>query len=148
MPLHHLDQMYWAPGWQELDKPTWLARLDAALAQPHWIIEGNYSSTLERRLARADQVVLLDLSPFRCAWRTLRRTLALHGKVRPDMAEGCPERFSLSFIWYVLTFRIRALPRALAKLDRFEGEVAWLGTPREIAAFLNSKERLDEDAHE
>ena len=148
LPLYHLDQLYWGPGWQEVDKAVWLERLDAALAEPRWIIEGNYSSTLERRLARADRVVLLDLSPFRCTWRILRRTLSHYGRVRPDMAEGCPERFGLAFLWYVLSFRLRALPRALGKLDQFEGEVVWLGTPREIAAFLASDERLDEHGHE
>ena len=147
-PLVHLDQLYWSAGWQEVDKAIWLARLDAALAEPRWIIEGNYSSSLERRLARADRVILLDLSPFRCAWRVLRRTLALRGKVRADMAEGCPERFSLSFLWYTLSFRIRALPRALEKLEKWGGELVWLGTPGEIARFLASEERLDEDAHE
>jgi len=148
LPLYHLDQLYWAPNWQELDKALWLARLDAALAEPRWIIEGNYSSSLERRLARATKVVLLDLSPFRCTWRVLRRTLALYGKVRPDMAAGCPERFSPGFLWYTLSFRLLALPRALAKLEHFEGEVVWLGTPGEIARFLASEQRLDEDAHE
>lgn len=148
LPITHLDQLYWAPGWREIDKPIWLARLDTALAEPRWIIEGNYSSTLERRLARADRVLLLDLPPFRCTWRTLWRTLSLHGRVRPDMAEGCPERFSLSFLWYTLSFRLLALPRTLAKLERFDGEMVWLGTPREIAAYLCSEERLDEHIHE
>ena len=148
LPLYHLDQLYWSAGWQEVDKAVWLARLDAALAEPRWIIEGNYSSTLERRLARADKVVLLDLSPFRCTWRILRRTFALHGKVRPDMAEGCPERFSLGFLWYTLTFRLLVFPRTLAKLESFGGELVWLGTPREIAAFIASEQRLHEDGHE
>ncbi len=148
LPLYHLDKLYWSPGWKEIEKPIWLARLDAALAEPGWIIEGNYSSTLERRLARAEQIILLDLSPFRCAWRIVRRTFALLGKVRPDMAEGCPERFTWGFLWYVLTFRLRVLPGALEKLDRFDAEKIWLGTPGEIARFLVSEQRLDEDAHE
>ena len=148
LPLYHLDQLYWTEGWCEDDKTAWLARLDAALAGPRWIIEGNYSSTLERRLASADKVVLLDLSPFRCTWRIIRRTLALHGKVRPDMAADCPERFDLGFLWYTLSFRLRVLPKTLAKLKGFGGELVWLGTPREIAAFLASEQRLDENGHE
>ncbi|WP_066795371.1 hypothetical protein [Sphingomonas soli] len=147
LPLYHLDQLYWSQGWQEVDNATWLARLDKALAGPRWIIEGNYSSTLERRLARADKVVLLDLPPFRCTWRVLRRIWEYRGKVRPDMAEGCPERFDLAFLWYTLSFRLRALPGVLDKLEKFDGEVAWLGTPREVAAFLASEKRFDEDDH-
>lgn len=148
LPLVHLDQLYWSAGWQEVDKTLWLARLDAALAEPRWIIEGNYSSTLERRLAHADKVVLLDLSPFRCTWRVLRRVLSERGSVRADMAAGCPERLDLGFLWYVLTFRVRALPRVLESFERFAGEKIWLGTPGEIARFLNSGQRLDEDGHE
>lgn len=136
LPVHHLDQLYWSPGWVEDDKTAWLARLRAALAGPRWIIEGNYGSTLEMRMTHADKVVLLDLSPWRCTWRVLRRTWQLRGKVRPDMAEGCPERFTFGFFWYTLSFRLNVLPRVLDKFDRFPGEKVWLGTPREIAAFL------------
>ncbi|MES2988575.1 MAG: AAA family ATPase [Pseudomonadota bacterium] len=148
LPLFHLDQLHWNAGWVEPDKAEWRQRVIALAAQPRWIIDGNYSSTQDVGLARADRVILLDLSPFRCTWRVLKRVLAARGTTRPDMAPDCPERFSLSFLWYVLTFRIRALPRALAKLEAYDGELVWLGTPREISAFLNSKERFDQDAHE
>lgn len=139
LPLIHLDQLYWSPGWQEVDKSVWMQRLMAALESPRWIIEGNYGSTLELRLSHADKVVLLDLSPLRCTWRILRRTWGLRGKVRPDMAEGCPERFDWEFFWYTLTFRLSVLPRVLERLERFGGEKVWLGTPREITAFLDNE---------
>lgn len=147
LPVHHLDQLYWRAGWVEREREAFRADVAQLAAGPRWIIEGNYSGTLETRLARAEQVILLDLPPLRCTWRVLKRTLGSRGKVRPDMAAGCPERFDLGFLWYVLSFRLRALPRVEAKLANYPGDFVWLGTPREIARFL-SGERLDQDVHE
>ena len=81
-------------------------------------------------------MVLLDLSPLRCLWRVIRRIIGGFGKVRPDMAEGCPERFDLGFLGYVLLFRLKTLPRVEAMLEGYSGEFAWLGNRREIASFL------------
>jgi adenylate kinase family enzyme len=147
LPVHHLDQLYWRAGWVEREREAFRADVAQLAAAPRWIIEGNYSRTLETRLACADQVILLDLGPLRCTWRILGRVLGGRGKVRPDMAEGCPERFDLGFLWYVLSFRLRALPRVEAMLADFHGDFVWLGTPREVTRFL-SGERLDEDVHE
>jgi len=147
LPVFHLDQHYWHAVWVESEKDEWAARVRTMVEQPRWIIDGNYSASLDARLARADQVILLDLSPLRCTWRIITRVLGSHGKVRADMAEGCAERFDLDFLWYVLSFRLRALPRVLDKLEDYKGEFVWLGTPREIRDFL-SGERFDEDGHE
>src|SRR6187402_354163 len=99
LPLVHLDQIYWQPDWVERDKAEWLATLTAALAEPRWIIEGNYSSSLAQRLAAADTAVLLDVPTWRCLWRITKRVSTYRGRVRPDMAEGCPERFDWEFFW-------------------------------------------------
>jgi adenylate kinase family enzyme len=147
LPVHHLDQIYWRAGWVESEREAFRAEVERITAAPHWIIDGNYSGTLETRLAHAGQVILLDLSPLRCTWRILKRVIAGHGKVRPDMAEGCPERFDLGFLWYVLSFRLRVLPRVEAKLEGYSGDLVWLGTPREVTRFL-SGERLDQHIHE
>jgi len=147
LPVHHLDRLYWRAGWVEREREAFRADVAQLAGGPRWIIEGNYSGTLETRLARADQVILLDLPPLRCTWRILKRVIGGRGKARPDMAEGCPERFDLGFLWYVLSFRLRALPRVEAKLAGYQGDLVWLGTPREVVRFL-SGERLDQDVHE
>lgn len=147
LPVVHLDQLYWSRGWIEADKALWAERLETALEGPAWVMEGNYGSTLEQRLRYVDQVVLLDLPPLLCTWRILARALRMRGRTRPDMAEGCPERINWEFFWYTLSFRLNALPRTLAKLEGFAGEVVWLGSRREVRAFL-SGDRLGEDGHE
>jgi adenylate kinase family enzyme len=40
-----------------------------------WILDGNYSATIDVRLARADTVILLDLNRVRCLWRVAKRTV-------------------------------------------------------------------------
>ena len=75
LPVHHLDQLYWRPGWVEPDAKTRRAQVRALAAGPGWIIDGTYAGTLPVRLATADKVVLLDLSPLRCFWRVIRRIL-------------------------------------------------------------------------
>lgn len=138
LPLVHLDQIYWCPGWVERDKGEWLAVLTAALAEPRWIIEGNYGSSLAQRLAAADTVVLLDVPVWRCLWRICKRVIAHRGRVRPDMAPGCPERFDWEFFWYTATFRHAVLPATRAKMANFAGETIVLRSNAEVAAFLRA----------
>ena len=40
----------------------------------------------------------------------LTRIAKSYGKVRPEMAEGCPEKFDLEFFRYVWTYRRRQRP--------------------------------------
>lgn len=136
LPLIHLDQMYWQPGWKEPVKKEWLRRLDDALAGRSWIIEGNYSSTLERRLNAADTAILVDVPRMICIARVLRRTVIGFGRTRPDMAVGCPERLNIDFLSYTWTFRSKQLPATLAQLEVFDGEFMVLRSVRDVKACL------------
>jgi adenylate kinase family enzyme len=100
----HLDKLFWTVGWVERDKMEFLRDLDAALQGDAWIIDGNYSGTLARRLELCDLVVYLDIPRVRCLLGIVRRVLANYGTTRPDMGEGCPERFDLEFLRYVWDF--------------------------------------------
>lgn len=71
-------------------------------ALDHWIFEGNNSSSFPERIMRADHLVFLDFSTWLRLWGVVTRTVKFHGKVRPDMAEGCPEHFDREFTKWVL----------------------------------------------
>lgn len=119
----HLDALYWKPGWVEPPKAAWAATVDALISHESWIMEGNYSGTIERRLAACDTVVFLDLSPLTCIWRVLKRLKRYHNTTRPDMGAGCPEHFNLAFLLWVWNYRRRTRPKIESLLNRCERQV-------------------------
>src|SRR5688572_30960534 len=45
----HLDSIYWRPGWIETPKQEWKKRVEHLIAGDSWIMDGNYSGTLQLR---------------------------------------------------------------------------------------------------
>lgn len=72
----HLDRLYHLPhtDWQPRPAGEFLTLHDAAIAGERWVMDGNYSSCLPQRLARATGLILLDLSTPLSLWRYARRT--------------------------------------------------------------------------
>ena len=104
LPVIHLDQLWWKEGWQNVSVDDFDAKLSAVLARDRWIIDGNYSRTMEQRLERCDTIVYLDFSRWTCLWGMCQRVLGNYGKVRPDMSAGCPERFDWEFVRWIWNY--------------------------------------------
>lgn len=104
IPLLHLDSVHFLPGWVERD-PAEEQKIVGKFLDNHedWVIEGEYSGVhYERRLAEADCIYILRTNRFIRLYRVLRRPLKYRGRTRPDLTEGCPERFTIEFIKWVL----------------------------------------------
>lgn len=140
LPLVHLDREYWAPGWVEPPRSEWIARHRELIEQDRWIIDGNYGSTMQERIERAELVVLLVVPSGKALRRVVGRTLAGLGRTRADMADGCAERLglgSVAFWWYVLNFNRRQLPRVRERLASvLPDRVVELRDDRDIAALI------------
>jgi adenylate kinase family enzyme len=102
LPVIHLDAHFWQAGWVESERADFAARVDRLADQPSWVMDGNYSYTLEHRLERADQLIYVHAGRWRCLVNVVRRWLTHHGRQRPDMAEGCPEKIHLEFVLWIL----------------------------------------------
>jgi adenylate kinase family enzyme len=120
VPFVSLDALFWKPGWQPSEEAAFEARVDAAARQPLWIIDGNYTNRASGELRRqlADTVIWFDLPRRTCMTGILKRIASSYGEVRPEMAEGCPEKIDFEFFRYVWTFRSRQRPKLL---KYFEG---------------------------
>ncbi|MEM9668528.1 MAG: AAA family ATPase [Pseudomonadota bacterium] len=101
LPVVHIDQILWNPGWVEtaMDEKTRLCK--AVHAREEWIFEGGHSVTWPERLARCDTLIWLDFPVHTRLWRVVLRTLKYFGRTRPDLPDGCPERFSWEFFQWI-----------------------------------------------
>ena len=104
LPVVHLDQLWWKENWQNVTVEEFDSRLAMALEMERWIIDGNYSRTMEERLMKCDTVIYLDFSRWACLLGMCQRILDNRGKTRPDMPAGCPERFSWEFVKWIWGF--------------------------------------------
>lgn len=93
LPLIHLDNEYWQPGWVEPPKSEWTAKQQCMVNKSEWIIEGNYNSTMEIRFQAADLVLFLDINRFTCIISAITR----HGTKRSDLPDYLEEKFDASF---------------------------------------------------
>jgi adenylate kinase family enzyme len=138
----HLDVAHWRPGWTEPPKDEWRRKVEELCRGESWVIDGNYSGTLEPRLAACDTVIFLDLPRAVCAWRVLKRVVMYRDGTRPDMAEGCREKFDLKFLLWVWNYPARSRPKVLRLLEQYaEGrEIVRLRSSAEAEGFLNRLE--------
>jgi adenylate kinase family enzyme len=119
LPLVHLDNHYWRPGWQMPGDNEWRRQVVALVAASNWIMDGHYAGTFDIRMSRADTLIWLDFPRATCLRRVLWRILSGYGRVRFELPAGCPERFDAAFLRYVWGFRAKERPRIVQAIERF-----------------------------
>ncbi|WP_020615497.1 DNA topology modulation protein [Paenibacillus daejeonensis] len=142
LPAIHLDKYYWQPGWVATPNEEWDRLVEGMVKEPRWIIDGNYSRTMDLRLARADMVIYLDIPRWRCMYRIFKRRIMYHKKSRPDMNEGCQEKIDLPFIKWVWNYPKRGRLGTLQKLEQMRDRtnVIIVRTPKEVDALIQQIE--------
>jgi len=140
LPVIHLDTLYWSPGWIEPDKAEWAQTVRSVIDQEAWVLDGNYSGTLPQRIEACDTVVFLDVSRLICLWRVLKRLARYHGRARPDLPAGCPERLDVAFLLWIWNYPNRSRRKVLALLERYRTtkNVVHLRTRNEVERFARA----------
>lgn len=113
--------------------------IEEVLKRDSWIMDGNYSATLDLRIPAADTIIFLDFPPALCVYRILKRVVVYRKARRPDMAEGCDEKFNWEFTKWVWNYKTRSKPKVEALLKRFENEktIVRLKSKSEVEKFLS-----------
>ena len=114
IPLYHLDMMYWNADKTTVEKNVFLDRLSAALKEDEWIVDGNYSSTMELRLVACDAVIFLDY-PLNVCLDGIRKR---RGKCRSDMPWIETEE-DAEFIEFIKGYNEQQRPRVLELLEKY-----------------------------
>lgn len=103
-----------------------------------WIMDGNYGGTMDIRLNAADTIIFLDIHRTICIYRALKRMWQYRNKSRPDMAEGCKEKFDFDFykwIWYYPKTKRPDIVKKLTQLSAHK-KVIILKSPKEVKHFI------------
>lgn len=135
----HLDRLWWTAGWKNVTREEFDSRLAMALNMDQWIIDGNYSRTIEQRLEKCDTVIYLDFNRWICLWGAVSRYLRNLGKVRPDMASGCRERLDWEHLKFIWNYNHNNRPRNYSYLSRTRhAKTVVLKNRKEVRAFLEN----------
>lgn len=120
VPVFHIDLFRHAPN------TDWVPRPDAefhdmhaqAVAEPEWVMDGNYSAIMPERIARATGVIALDEALWRRYWRYFTRTL---GRERVGALDGNKDSIKWAMISWLWTTRHAA--------DKYIGMARATGLP-------------------
>ncbi len=115
LPLYHLDMIWHRPNQTTVSKQEFDERLREILAKDCWIIDGNYSRTLELRLQYCDTVFLLDFPLETCLAGAESRI----GKAREDLP-WLETEFDPEFRQFILDFPKDSLPRIYRLLEKYQ----------------------------
>lgn len=133
LPLYHLDQIWWQPGWQHIEREDFDRQLQDILIRERWIIDGNYLRTLPERLCYADTVIFLDYSRPRALWQAFKRFIL---RRRPDKLDGCREHLDTEFIRFIWKFHQTIRPEIQTLLADFSGKTYIFSSPDELKSAL------------
>ena len=132
LPLYYLDAIWHRADRTHIERDEFDRRLGEILERDAWIIDGNYSRTLERRMAACDTVILFDLPTEVC----LGGAEARLGRKRADMP-WIDTELDPNLKREIEEFRTRNLPDIYVLLKKYgEGRTVFVLRSREEADAL------------
>lgn len=137
--VYHLDALLWKPNWIGVTREEQIIIQNELIKKDEWIIDGNYSGTIDLRLSAADTIIFLDIPRLICTFRVIKRFFKYRNKTRPDMVEGCKEKIDFNFIKWVWKFPKDKRPNLMKKIEKLLNgkEVIILKSLKEVRLFLN-----------
>ena len=141
LPLTYLDMLFQRPDRTTASREEFDAALAAVMAQPRWIIDGNYHRTLPLRFERCDTVYDFDLPPEDC----LAGAMARIGHAREDMP-WVERELDPEFRQYILDFARDQRPaiEALKAQYRAQKRIVVFRTREEAARYLQGLRQSNE----
>ena len=138
LPLYYLDAIWHKPDRTHISREEYDARLAEILALDSWIIDGNYSRTIESRILACDTVFLFDLPVEVCLDGAISRL----GKKRYDMP-WIDTELNPNLKREIEEFPSKNLPTIYALIDKYkDGKTVVVFKSREEANdFIRQFER-------
>lgn len=114
LPLYHLDAIWHKPDKTHISREDFDKSISEIFNTSEWIIDGNYSRTIEMRLRQCDTVFLFDLPTEVCIKGATERL----GKDRYDLP-WIEKELSSSFRQSIEEFPRNSLPRIYDLIEKY-----------------------------
>ena len=141
IPVIHLDRLFWNPGWIATPKDEFDSEVFKAATGDSWIIDGNYSRTLDFRIEQADTIIFIDFNRYFCIYRIFKRWVSNRGRTRFDLGEDCPEKMDWPFLKWVWGYPTHSRKAILDKLHQCDKNVYHLKSRKAVAGFIDDARR-------
>ena len=128
LPLYHLDAIYWRDDRTHLSREEFYPLMREIIAREEWIIDGNYNSTLEWRVAACDLLIFLDYPTEVC----LEGVRARRGQKRSDMP-WVEDGDDQEFLEFIRAFETESRPRILEWIKKYPDKAVVTFRTREEA---------------
>ncbi len=134
LPLFHLDNIWWKANGTHVTREEFDIRLAEVIGGESWIIDGNYSRTLEVRIKACDTLIFLDFDEDVCMSGITERVGKKHSdipwierSVSPELAET------------VRGYRGEQRPKLIGLLEKYgDMNIIIFGTRREADEWLET----------
>lgn len=103
LPVYHLDAIDHFENWRKRDSKERDKIILEKIEEPKWVIDGTYTSTLEKRLKNSDLVIFLNYKPIARIKGVLSRYIKGRNKEKAEIP-GCKEKMELKFIKFTLNW--------------------------------------------
>jgi adenylate kinase family enzyme len=130
---------FWLPGWAARSRADIARLITDAVAEERWIMDGNNPRNMPIRLPRTEMIIWMRPPRWLCLYGVCGRVLRSYGRVRPDMADGCPEQLPdrefLHYIWNLERVEVPRIRQIIAEHGA-DVPVLQLKTRRKTARLL------------
>ena len=115
LPLYHLDNLFWNKDKTHVSREVFDRRLDVILSYDRYIVDGEYSRTIEKRIAAADTLFYFDI-PLE---DRLSGAAARVGTVHPDLP-WVEEELDPEFEKWIRDYDTDQRPVTLSLLEKYK----------------------------
>ena len=143
IPLYYLDMIYWNADKTTVSKEVFLDRLNNVLSGDEWIIDGNYSGSMELRMSECDTVFFLDYDLDVCL-SGIKERMGTH---RPDMPWVETQEDS-EFMEFIRNYNTENRPKVIELLKKYsQKNIIIFRNRTEADKYLKRGENIDKKSY-
>lgn len=115
IPLYHLDLIWHKPDKTHISRADFDERLNEIFQEDAWIMDGDFSRTMEIRMQACDTIILFDI-PYEICMQGIRNR---EGTKRDDMPWEVAETDAM-FLNEVKNYIPEQLPKVYQLIDKYK----------------------------